>query len=432
MKKLSFQSEVQSVINALFLSGRVSKENIIVADFYLATGSAENRWRVTMNNFHYNVPTEIYFGRGAIENLKHIAKYGKRVLLVYGRDSIKKTGLYDEVVKILEQVNVAYEELSNVEPNPRIESVRQGSDLCKEHGIDVVLAVGGGSVIDCAKVIAAAAVYEGDPWELVLDSSKIVDALPVASILTLAATGSEMNGSAVISDLNLRRKIGTYSALLKPKFSIMDPSYTFTVSKGMTAAGVADIMSHTFENYFTPVQGAYVQARFCESLLKTCIHYGPIALEEPNNYEARANLMWAGSLAINGICSLGQQTPWTVHPLEHELSAYYDITHGVGLAILTPPWMRYVLSDSTVDKFVEYGVNVWGLDADGEPFDIANKAVDHTEAFFLSLGLPMKLSDVGIDSQYIEEMAKNCERRTLKGYVPLNYRDSMAIYEAAL
>lgn len=385
-----------------------------------------------MKNFHYNVPTEIFFGKGAIANLSHIGRYGKRVLLVYGRDSIKRTGLYDEVVHMLERLGMAFFELSGVDPNPRIESVRQGSVLCKKHGVDVVLAVGGGSVIDCAKVIAAATVYEGDAWELVLDSSKIVDALPVVAILTLAATGSEMNGSAVITNVETREKIGTYSTFLKPKFSIMDPEHTFTVSRAMTAAGVADIMSHTFENYFTPVKGAYVQARICESLLKTCIHYGPIALEEPTNYEARANLMWAGTLAINGICSLGQQTGWSVHPLQHQLGAYYDITHGVGLAILTPPWMRYVLSDETVGKFVEYGVNVWGLDANGDPFDIANRAIDQTEAFFLSLGLPMTLSEVGIDSRYLEEMAKNCERRTLQGFVPLTYRDSMAIYKAVL
>ena len=378
------------------------------------------------------MPTEIFFGKGAIENLNQIAQYGKRVLLVYGKDSIKKMGLYDEVVRILEQLDMDFFELSGVDPNPRIESVRQGSALCKKHGIDVVLAVGGGSVIDCAKVVAAAALYEGDAWDLVVDPKKIVDALPVVSVLTLAATGTEMNGNAVISNLVTREKIGTTSMHIKPKFSIMDPEHTFTVSKAMTAAGVADIISHTLENYFTPVKGAYVQARICESLLKTCIFYGPVALDEPNNYEARANLMWAGSLAINGICSLGQPIPWTVHPLEHELSAYYDITHGVGLAILTPPWMRHVLSDTTVDKFVEYGVNVWGLDADSDPFDIANRAIDKTEAFFLSLGLPMTLSEVGIDGRYLEEMAKNCEGSTLLGYVPLTYRDSMAIYEAVL
>lgn len=385
-----------------------------------------------MKNFHYNVPTEIFFGKGAIENLSHIGRYGKRVLLVYGKDSIKKMGLYGEVVRILEQLDMDFFELSGVDPNPRIESVRQGSALCKKHGIDVVLAVGGGSVIDCAKIVAAAALYEGDAWELVLDPKKIVDALPVVSVLTLAATGSEMNGTGVISKLETREKRGTASILLKPKFSIMDPEYTFSVSKAMTAASVTDIMSHTLENYFTPVKGAYLQARFCESILKTCIHYGPIAFEEPNNYEARANLMWAGSLAINGICSLGQEVPWTVHYLEHELSAYYDITHGVGLAILTPPWMRYVLSDETVGKFVEFGVNVWGLNPDGDPYDIANQAIDKTEAFFMSLDLPMTLSEVGIDDQYLEEMAKNCEFRTLKGYVPLTYRDSMAIYEAVL
>lgn len=217
----------------------------------------------------------------------------------------------------------------------------------------MVLAVGGGSAIDCAKVIAAGACYNGDAWDLVLDGEKIKSALPIYSVLTLAATGSEMDPFAVISDLSKNEKWGTSSQLLKPRMSILNPEYTFSVSQKQTGAGTADIMSHTLENYFTQVRGAYVQARMCEALLKTLIHYGPIALAQPDNYEARANLMWVSSLAINGLMNSGADVAWCVHPMEHELSAFYDITHGEGLAVLTPFWMDFALREETAWKFAE-------------------------------------------------------------------------------
>lgn len=326
-----------------------------------------------MQNFNYSIPTKIHFGKGQIKQLSNIKEFGKRVLMVYGGGSIKKNGLYDSAMAVLKENNIEVFELSGVEPNPKIESVRAGANLCKEKAIDVVLAIGGGSTIDCSKVIAAGAKYEGDPWDLVLDGSKIKAALPVVAILTLAATGSEMDGFAVISDMAKNDKLGTGSELVKPVFSIMDPEYTFSVSKKQTAAGTADIMSHVFEVYFTKEKDAYIQARLCEAVLKTCIKYGPIAVDNPEDYEARANLMWASSLAINGLLSYGSDVEWGVHPMEHELSAFYDITHGEGLAILTPPWMEFVLSDSTLYKFVEYGVNVWGIDAHDGDWHIAKK-----------------------------------------------------------
>ena len=386
-----------------------------------------------MQNFHYNIPTQIYFGKGQIANLgDNLKKLSDRVLLVYGGGSIKRNGLYDAVAQQLKNAGISWEELSGVEPNPRIESVRRGVALCREHQLGAVLAVGGGSVIDCAKVVASGTYYDGDPWDQVLDSDKITKALPVVSVLTLAATGSEMDGFAVISDLSKNEKWGTGNDVTKPVFSIMDPEYTYTVSARQTAAGTADIMSHTFENYFTQEKGAYLQARFCESILKTCIKYAPVALHSPGDYEARANLMWASSMAINGICSYGENTAWAVHPMEHELSAFYDITHGVGLAIMTPNWMEYVLNEDTVWRFVEYGKNVWGIQS-GTDMEIARGAITKTREFFTSLGLPATLGEIGIDSTHFDVMAQKAADGGLKyGFIPLDKEDVKKIFEMAL
>lgn len=360
-------------------------------------------------------------------------EYGSHALLVYGGGSIKKMGLYQKVLEQLGDNGVSVTELSGVEPNPKIESVREGVRLCLENKIDVVLAVGGGSTIDCAKVIAAGACYAGDAWDLVIHSERIEKVLPIVTVLTLSATGSEMNGNAVISDMSKNDKFGTYSPLMKPKASVLDPEYTYTVSKKQTAAGTADIMSHIFENYFNNVPGAYIPSRFAESLLKTCIKYGKIAIDEPENYEARANLMWASSLAINGMLSYGAGVEWSVHPMEHELSAFYDITHGVGLAILTPNWMKHVLSEKTVDKFVEYGVNVWEIDASLDKFEIANQAIAKTKAFFSELGIESTLREVGIGEEKLEVMAKKASTmRLANGFVPLSKEDVLSIFKASL
>ena len=259
-----------------------------------------------MENFVYSVPTTVYFGKGQVRHIANIVSaYGKSVLLVYGGGSIKRNGIYDAVTDIFQANGISYHELSGVEPNPRITTVRKGVELCRKEGIEVVLPIGGGSTIDCAKVIAAAVSYEGDAWDIVLDPSKIESVLPIVSILTLAATGSEMDTFAVISNLETNDKIGTSHEDMRPKASILDPSYTFSVSAYQTAAGTADIMSHILECYFSNVEG-FMQDRMAEGLLKTCIEFGVKAIENPEDYEARANLMWASSWAINNFIKLGK------------------------------------------------------------------------------------------------------------------------------
>lgn len=387
-----------------------------------------------MNNFEYSVPTKVFFGKGQIARLgEAVSLIGTRALLVYGGGSIKRMGLYDTVISQLQENNIPVFELSGVEPNPRIESVREGVRICREKEIDVILAVGGGSSIDCAKVVAAGACYDGDAWDLVIHPEKIKKALPLVSVLTLSATGSEMNGNAVISDMSKNDKFGTGGELLKPKISFLDPEYTYSVPKNQTAAGTADIMSHVFEQYFNLVPGTFLQSRLAESILKTCIKYGSIAVKDPGDYEARSNLMWASSLALNGLLSYGADVAWTVHPMEHELSAFYDITHGVGLAILTPNWMKYVLNDRTVDKFVEYGMNVWGIAPQGDKFEIANQAIEKTREFFSELGIPATLREVGISEEKLELMAKKAATMGLEqAFVPLDAKDVLAIFKASL
>lgn len=386
-----------------------------------------------MENFKFNAYTEMLFGKGEIEKLPEVInRFGKNILLAYGGGSIKRNGIYDKVKEILKDCNIV--ELDKIEPNPRIETVRRGVDLCRENNIDVILAVGGGSTIDCSKVVAAGAFYEGDAWDLVTNPEKINKALPIVTILTLAATGSEMNGNAVITKMSTNEKLGTSSDELKPQVSILDPEYLYTLPAIQTAAGTADIMSHIFENYFKKTNGAFVQDKFSEGLLETCIKYCPIALKDPKNYEARANLMWASSMALNGLCGAGKPGAWTCHPIEHELSAFYDITHGVGLAIVTPRWMRYILSEETVDKFVDYAVNVWHLDPNKDKFELANEGIDLTEKFFKDCGIPMTLKEVNIDETHFDEMAKGAvERGALQyGYVSLNEDDVKKILEMCL
>lgn len=385
-----------------------------------------------MNNFRYHAYTDVRFGKGQVECLPElVALHGKKVLMVYGGGSIRKNGLYDKVKELLSDFTVF--ELGGVEPNPKITSVREGAEICKKEKIDVVLAVGGGSTIDAAKVIAAAAYYDGEPWDLVKDNSKIGKVLPVVTVLTLAATGSEMNKNAVISNMETNEKLGTSSHDFIPQASVCDPQYLFTLPPMQTAAGTADIMSHIFEQYFQNTTTAFISDRFAESLLKACIKYCPIALKEPDNYEARANLMWASTQALNSLLSCGKGGGWTCHPIEHELSAYYDITHGVGLAIVTPRWMRYILNNRTVDKFAEYGRNVWGIEED-DAYECANKAIDATEQFFKECGIPMTLTEIGIDDSKIELMAEDTIKyNNMAGaYVALNQEDVANILRACL
>lgn len=385
-----------------------------------------------MYNFAFHVPTTIHFGKGQISHLADLAAYGKKVLLCYGGGSIKRNGIYDQATEILSDAGLEIFELSGVEPNPRIQTVRRGVDLCRKESIDMVLAIGGGSTIDCAKVVAAGAKYDGDAWDLVIHPELIKAALPIFSVLTLAATGSEMDAFAVISDMTKNEKWGTAAECLKPTMSVLDPTYTFSVPARQTAAGTADMMSHTFENYFSMDDGAYVQKRMAEALLKTMIHYGPIALEKPDDYDARANLMWAASHAINGLVGEGCAPAWCVHPMEHELSAFYDITHGEGLAILTPAWMEHVLSEKTEKQFATYGRNVWGLTGtDDAP--VAREAIARTRQFFTeTMHMPATLHEVGItDEEHFDVMAQKAADGSKGSFVPLTKEDIVEIYRAA-
>lgn len=385
-----------------------------------------------MQNFVYSIPTEIYFGKGQITNLVNIIKkHGSRVLFVYGGGSIKKIGLYDTITTMFNDNDIKYIELSGVEPNPKLTSVKKGIELCRQFNADIVLSVGGGSTIDCGKVIAAGVAYDGDPWDLVTDPKKINDVLPVVSILTIAATGSEMDMLAVISNMDTNDKIGVGNINMRPVASILDPEYTYTVSKYQTAAGTADIMSHIIEAYFSNSEG-FMQDRMAEGLLKTCIEFGVKAIAKPDDYEARANLMWTSSWAINGFLALGKPGAWSCHAMEHELSAYYDITHGVGLAIITPHWMKRVLNDTHLEKFVQYGVNVWNIDSSLEKYEIANKAIEKTRDYFISLGIQTTLREVGIGEEKFDIMAEKASKKLSNSYSPLNKEDVLNIYKSAL
>ena len=392
-----------------------------------------------MQNFCYSIPTKVYFGKGQIANLGAAVKeYGTKALLTYGGSSIKRSGLYDQVIQIFKDNGIEWVELAGIEPNPRVQSVQKGGELCKEHGVDVIVAVGGGSTIDCSKAIAYAANYDGDAWDFISDPSMIESdkVLPLITVLTLAATGSEMDSGGVISNLELGQKLVVGNPAMLPKVSILDPTITYTVSAYQTASGTADIYSHILESYFNTQEGTYMDDRCAEALMKTVLHYGPIAVKEPENYEARANLMWASSWAINGFIEMGKVNQWSVHNIEHQLSAQYDMPHGVGLAVLTPNWMKYILSDKTVDKFATYGINVFGLDAQLDKYLIANTAIEATRAFFHSMGIIDKLSeykDGVIDDSKFELMAQTAYDEKGEGmYVPLSKDDIKKIYEMSL
>lgn len=384
-----------------------------------------------MNNFTFHIPTDIRFGKGQIEVLpEELEKYGRKVLLVYGGGSIKKTGLYDKICTLLKNYEIY--ELPGIEPNPKLSSVRAGVDICKENGIDVILAVGGGSCIDAAKHISCGAYYDGDPWDLMLDRSKMTKAIPLAVVLTICATGSEMNSGAVISNEETNEKLEINGSILYPAISICDPEYLYTLPAKQTAAGTVDIISHVFEQYFQRNDEAFITDRLSEAVLKTCFKYGKIALDEPQNYEARSNLMWASTVGLNHLLTVGKGGAWSVHPIEHELSAFYDITHGDGLAILTPAWMRYVLDDTTVDRFCMYAENVWGIKAT-DKYEAANKAIVETEQYFKALGLPSKLSDVGIGDEKFLEMASEAVRTSgiaTRSYYHLDVDDIVKILES--
>lgn len=387
-----------------------------------------------MNSFVYDIPVKVYFGENQLGNLApECLKYGKKVLLTYGGGSIKKIGLYDKIISELNNAEFEIFELSGIEPNPRITSVRKGVEICKAEQIDMILAVGGGSTLDASKFIAAGALVEHDPWDF-LTGAPITQALPLITVLTLSATGSEMDAGGVISNLETQDKIGRAAFAMLPKVSFLDPTNTYTVNSYQTACGAADMMSHILEVYFNMEADLSMLDRFMEGMMKTIIQYAPIAMREPENYEARANLMWTSSWAINGFIDGGKNLAWSCHPMEHELSAIYDITHGLGLAILTPRWLEYCLDETTLSKYVQFGVNVFGIDATLPPMDIAHQAIQAlSDFFFETIKLKSTFTEINIDQKNFEHMAKKaCGNATLNGFKPMKQQDIIRIFEMCL
>ena len=310
----------------------------------------------------------------------------------------------------------------------------EGVRLCKEHKVDVILSVGGGSVLDCSKAIAAGACYEGDPWDLISYKVKAQAALPIVDIITLAATGSEYDCGGVISRTETNDKIGYLDRHLFPAVSFLDPTYTFSVSRKQTAAGIADAMNHTMEQYFVE-DATLLNDGFCESMLRSLMANGRKCIENPEDYKARAEMMLACTYGCNGILALGNsESGWPCHGIEHALSAYYDITHGEGLAIITPRWMKHILNERTLPRFVKYGVNVFGIDASLDEWTIANKAIEETYAFFESIGIPMHLREVGIDDSRLDEMAHHIavNEGLENAYAALTEKDIKEILVASL
>lgn len=391
-----------------------------------------------MQDFIFSNKTKIYFGKNQLHNLsEEIKRFGKKVLLVYGGGSIKRIGLYDKVINELNKADAQIFELSGVEPNPRHTTVNKGAAICKKENIDVLLAVGGGSTIDCTKAIAAAAKYDGDDcWDLITHKAEVSETLPIVSVLTLSATGSEMDGGCVISNVETNEKYGYFAIDNNPDVSFLDPTNTYTVNSYQTASGSADIMSHIFDvAYFSKQDEMDMLIRIQEEVLKTVVKYAPIAIESPDDYDARANLMWASSWALNGFLFDGLSQETVCHKMEHELSAFYDITHGHGLAILTPRWLSYILDEATAPRIKRFGVNVLGVDNSLNETDGAKEAIKQLEKFFFEeLKLQSKLSDLGIGEKNFALMAKKAcgQKGKIEAFTTLYPEDVENIFRMCL
>ncbi|KJE27694.1 iron-containing alcohol dehydrogenase family protein [Geobacillus kaustophilus] len=387
-----------------------------------------------MQEFIFRNPTKLIFGKGQLERLKEeVPRCGKKVLLVYGGGSIKRNGLYDEVMKILGDIGAEVIELPGVEPNPRVSTVRKGVDICKREGVEFLLAVGGGSVIDCTKAIAAGAKFDGDPWEFITKKAPVTGALPFGTVLTLAATGSEMNSGSVITNWETKEKYGWGSPFTFPQFSILDPTYTMTVPKDQTVYGIVDMMSHVFEQYFHHTPNTPLQDRMCEAVLKTVIETAPKLINDLENYELRETIMYSGTIALNGFLQMGVRGDWATHNIEHAVSAVYDIPHAGGLAILFPNWMKHVL-DENVSRFAQLAVRVFDVDPAGKSErDVALEGIERLRAFWSSLGAPSRLADYGIGEENLELMADKAMAFGEFGrFKTLNRDDVLAILRASL
>jgi alcohol dehydrogenase len=379
-----------------------------------------------MDNFTFQNPTKLIFGQGQLEALQEeLVNYGDNILVVYGGGSIKRNGLYEEVINHLHKLNKTVFELAGVEPNPRLTTVRKGVDICKKENIDFILAVGGGSVIDCTKSIAAGAKYEGDVWDLITKKEIPQDAVPLGTVLTLAATGSEMNSGAVITNWETNEKYGWGHPLLFPKFSILDPVYTFTVPKNHTVYGIVDMMTHVLEQYFHQATNTPLQERMAESVLLTVMEAAPKLLEDLENYQLRETILYSGTIALNGFLQMGLRGDWASHNIEHAVSAVYDIPHAGGLAILYPNWMKHSL-DENVAKFKQLAVRVFNVEETGKSDRaIALQGIEKLREFWSSLGAPTRLADYDIDDAKLETMADRAMARGEFGNFKTLNRDNV-------
>ncbi|WP_438312122.1 iron-containing alcohol dehydrogenase [Sporosarcina sp. FA9] len=368
-----------------------------------------------MNDFTFQNPVKLIFGKGQISNIiKELPQYGKRVLVVYGGGSVKRSGLFEELNTILNEIGMEVHELAGVEPNPRVSTVRKGVAICKKENIDVLLAVGGGSVIDCTKLIAVASKYDGDAWDFVSKKAFPTDALPFGTILTLAATGSEMNAGSVITNEETQEKYGWGSPFSYPKFSILDPTYTKTVPLDQTIYGIVDMMSHVLEQYFNEATNTPVQDEMCEGVLRAIIENGPKLIENLEDYSLRETILFAGTMGLNGFLKMGYNGDWATHEIEHAVSAVYDIPHAGGLAILFPQWMRYNVKVNP-ERFAKLGVKVFRVNPEGKTAEqIAHEGIDRLASLWKSMGAPETLAYYNIDDSKLELIA---EKATVNGNI---------------
>ena len=360
-------------------------------------------------DFTYYNPTKIYFGKDAMQNLSaELANYGKNILLLYGKNSIKKIGLYDEVVKILKACGKNITELSGIKPNPAYSQVLEGARLVRENKIDLILAVGGGSVIDCAKAISVSAYAKGDPWQRYWIDFEDVDnkIVPVGTILTMTGTASEMNGGSVITNEEVTIKTGrVYGPEVYPKFSILNPEFTYTVPQKQMVSGVFDVMSHLMEQYFSGDDDNTTDY-VIEAVMKSLINSSKIAVKNPEDYEARSNIMWCATLGLNTVTGLSKTQDWEVHMIEHQLGAYTDCPHGLGLAVISMPYYRYIYKDG-IDKFVRFAENVWNVKTEGKTKDeIALESIACLENFAKELGIPLTLRELGATEDMLPKIAE--------------------------
>lgn len=394
-----------------------------------------------MQDFTYWVPTKVYNGKGVVrKELGGLAAgLGKKAMILHYGDGIaEKIGALSDVTESLKEAGVDFIEFTGIKPNPVISKVDEGINICKKEGIDLLIPIGGGSVSDTAKCIAGCYHYNGPGWDVVMDPSLVKDPMPIIAVPTLAATGSDMDNSGMIhnEELHLKKSLGNPG--LFPKYSIQDPTYTLNLPMKQTAAGIADIMSHISEVYFSKTEGAIFADTVMEALMRICLECGKILAKEPTNYDARANLMWTASWGCNGLFYTGKiLRRWSVHPMEHELGSFYDDPHGQGIAILTPVWMRYVLNDDTVGMFVNFAKNVMGIAECDDKFAMANAGIDELERLYQSWGIPKNLRESGIgitDESKFDIMAEQAIGPTgaINGFVPLSKEDVINIYRTAL